>query len=97
MIPLSSCLPWGINSYYEEARQGSTFPGNMMHERYRRSTGAIDYNEDMNHDPTRCQKNKPYSRKYEYRLGYIYTYVLVYIKMLNACHRNHFQSATLLG
>ena len=30
-----------------------------------------------------CQKHKPYSRKYEYGLGYIYTYVLVYIKMHN--------------
>ena len=30
-----------------------------------------------------CQKHKPYSRKYEYGLGYIYTHVLVYIKMHN--------------
>merc|ERR1711892_192410 len=31
-----------------------------MHERYRRSTDAINNNEDMNHDPTRCRKNKTY-------------------------------------
>jgi len=60
ILLLTSCLPWVVNSNTDEASQGSTFPGNMMHERYRRSTESMQYNMDMSHDPTKCSPNKTF-------------------------------------
>lgn len=50
-----SCLPLGISSNYEDFGRGTTFPGNMMHERYKRNVDM-----EMSHDPTLCLKDRPY-------------------------------------
>jgi len=55
LLILFSCLPWGVNSNYEDFGRGTTFPGNMMHERFKRNVEA-----ETSHDPTLCLKDRPF-------------------------------------
>jgi len=55
LLILISCLPWGVNSNYEDFGRGATFPGNMMHERFKRNVEA-----ETSHDPTLCLKDRPF-------------------------------------
>jgi len=55
LLILTSCLPWGVNSNYEDFGRGTTFPGNMMHERFKRNVEA-----ETSHDPTLCLKDRPF-------------------------------------
>lgn len=55
LLILFSCLPWGVNSNYEDFGRGTTFPGNMMHVRFKRNVEA-----ETSHDPTLCLKDRPF-------------------------------------